>query len=66
MYERLKSLNHHVRVSNHEVFGWVDLKVSEEVGNLNKLDKLLLDNIGDNVDPLVNLGREAIMSYVIV
>ncbi|CAI8602123.1 unnamed protein product [Vicia faba] len=58
LYEKLKSLKHRLKEWNCDVFGWINLKVSEEVGNLNKLDKLLVENHGGNVDPLVNNRRE--------
>lgn len=46
LYEKLRGLNNHLKEWNQEVFGWIDLKVNEEVGNINDLDNLLVDNIG--------------------
>ncbi|XP_058761311.1 uncharacterized protein LOC131634691 [Vicia villosa] len=58
LYEKLRRLKLRLRDWNREVFVWIDLKVKEEVDNLNMLDNLLVDNIGDNVEALVSNRRE--------
>ncbi|XP_058751458.1 uncharacterized protein LOC131624518 [Vicia villosa] len=45
-------------VWNKEVFGWLDLKLKEEVDSLNVLDNSLMENLGDHVEELVNSRRE--------
>lgn len=38
---------------NCDVFGWIDLRVSDKVKELNDLDKIMVDNFGCNLDKLV-------------
>lgn len=59
MYEKLKFLRSRLRCWNHEVFGWVDLKVEEETDKLNDLEKLIEENIEGCVESLVHDRREA-------
>lgn len=44
LFEKLKCLKERLRTWNQEVFGWIDLKVSEEAKKINILDKMLMDN----------------------
>lgn len=57
LYEQLKSLKRSLREWNHEVFGWIDFKVDEEVGHLNDLDNLLVDYIGGDLETMVQSRR---------
>ncbi|XP_058767454.1 uncharacterized protein LOC131641157 [Vicia villosa] len=59
LYEKLKRLKYWIREWNRDVFGLIDLKVSEKVKNINELDMLLVKFFEGNVDPLVSLRREA-------
>lgn len=47
-----------VREWNRAVFGWIDLKVEEDVDNINMLDNLLVENMGGEVEDLINFRRE--------
>ncbi|XP_058725667.1 uncharacterized protein LOC131596956 [Vicia villosa] len=58
LFEKLRRLKASLHVWNKEVFGWIDLKVKEEVDSLNVLDKLLVENIGDNMEALVDSRRK--------
>lgn len=42
-----------------EGFGWIDLKVREEVGKINELDNLLVDNFRGNINSLVDRRKDA-------
>lgn len=53
LYDKLKCLKHPIIKWNRDVFWWIDLKVSQKVGNLNELDILLVDHFGGNVEELV-------------
>ncbi|XP_058767495.1 uncharacterized protein LOC131641210 [Vicia villosa] len=58
LYEKLKILRGKLRVWNREVFGWIDLKVEEEVDKMNELDRLMVDNLGGDIEDLVVERRE--------
>lgn len=46
--ENLKALKHHLRIWNHEVFGFLDLEVEKYVKLMNGLDYLVSsDFLGD-------------------
>lgn len=58
LYEKLKRLKSHLREWNREIFGWIDLKVNKEVGYINDLDNMLVDNIGGDIEALVQSRRD--------
>lgn len=58
MYEKLKSLRERLRCWNRKVFGWINLKVEVEAEKINDLDKLMMENIEGDIDPLVHDRRE--------
>lgn len=43
-----------IREWNHTIFGWIDLKVSDHVKNLNDWDSLLVDHHGKDIEDIVN------------
>ncbi|XP_058759244.1 uncharacterized protein LOC131632513 [Vicia villosa] len=53
LYEKLKLLKQRIRDWNRDVFGWIDLRVIQNVDNLNELDSLLVDHFGGNIRDLV-------------
>ncbi|XP_058746654.1 uncharacterized protein LOC131619586 [Vicia villosa] len=57
--EKLKRLKLILRKWNREIFGWIDLKVDEEVDGINEMDNLLAENFGGSIDGLVEARREA-------
>lgn len=53
VYEKLKCLKSCIREWNSDILGQIDLKVSDQVKNLNDLDFLLIDNLGGDTNDLV-------------
>ncbi|XP_058726636.1 uncharacterized protein LOC131597999 [Vicia villosa] len=54
LYEKLKGLKASIRTWNRQVFGWIDLQVSEKVDNLNALDSLLAEHHGEDIKSMVD------------
>lgn len=63
LFEKLKLLKIRLRTWNREVFGWIDLKVNEEVEKINDLDFSIADNFGSNVDNMVDARKEATSEF---
>ncbi|XP_058759232.1 uncharacterized protein LOC131632500 [Vicia villosa] len=63
LFEKLKLLKANIRIWNQEVFGWIDLKVSEEATKINVLDNLMLENFDGDIDSLVKARKEATSEF---
>ncbi|XP_058775464.1 uncharacterized protein LOC131649723 [Vicia villosa] len=53
LYEKLKRLKPCLKDWNRDVFGWIDLRVSDKVKELNDLDGLMVDNFVENNGEIV-------------
>ncbi|XP_058763319.1 uncharacterized protein LOC131636743 [Vicia villosa] len=59
LFEKLKRLKERLKSWNREVFGWIDLNISNEVETINDMDKLLVDNFGSDMESVVEARRKA-------
>ncbi|XP_058760649.1 uncharacterized protein LOC131633997 [Vicia villosa] len=59
LFEKLKALKPRIKRWNHEVFGWIDLKIEDEVGKINELDASITNNFGSSSFSLVEDRKEA-------
>ncbi|XP_058776002.1 uncharacterized protein LOC131650307 [Vicia villosa] len=63
LFEKLKLLKAKIRIWNREVFGWIDLKVSEEPAKINVLDNLVVENFDGDIEPFVKARKEATCEF---
>ncbi|XP_050916269.1 uncharacterized protein LOC127131387 [Lathyrus oleraceus] len=54
LYENIKRLKDRIREWNRTIFGWIDLKVSNHVKNLNDWDSLLVKHNCEDIEEIVN------------
>ncbi|XP_058786284.1 uncharacterized protein LOC131660936 [Vicia villosa] len=60
VYEKLKSIKSKLKDWNRDVFGWIDLKISNNIDDQARLDQLLVDNIGMDATETVEQRRKTI------